>query len=233
MMIMTSSSMIIDVSSVASTFTAIGSCPSCLGMIPPASGGSIIRSMTMDMYEWRSEGTRGHRWWTLASVMIISVGMCVGAALIAVDNLFGPDEEITSSLVAISPSATVGQSVRDGGMEFVVETVDCSPERLGRSPVDHWAEGRFCVVKLSITNQGDSAKTLLGSMQTVVDDRGLGYPVDEPATLLVTPDIWSNQIGTGVTVQGAIVFDVPARAHVVAVVLHGGAFSQGVKVMIG
>jgi Domain of unknown function (DUF4352) len=183
----------------------------------------------MTMYQGR-QSVPSKQWkiWPWVTTVMIIVGICGVCALAAVFKL----DEMTSS-TGVEPSATMGQQVRDGDLLFVVEKVDCSAVTVGAVPVVRKAQGKFCVVSLSVSNRGDTARTFVSLSQKAFDQRGREYSADDAAGLLVMPQSWVSQINPGSKMSGVLVFDVPGDVELVSVVLHDGTFSSGVKVMIG
>lgn len=195
-------------------------------MPPPCRWGSdhTISAMTMYPPGYQAAPARRRKLWPFFVIAAVLV-LCGGCLIAGGINLAAMGRHSTT----VTP---VGGSAADGGLTFHVEQMDCSSTSVGTGPVTRRAQGRFCVVQLSVGNRGSSARTFLATLQRALDAQGREYSPDDVAGLLVTPDAWVNQVNPGVTLRGAIVFDVPAGVELTHVVLHGGAFSRGVKVTV-
>jgi hypothetical protein len=129
--------------------------------------------------------------------------------------------------------AGIGDKVRDGKFEFVVTKMDCSKTRVGDEFLNAKAQGRFCLVSVSVTNIGDEPQLFTGANQTAYagktefkNDTGAEfYANDDSQTFL-------EEINPGNSVKGNLVFDVPKATKLTEIELHDGFFSGGVRVSL-
>ncbi|MGI5241325.1 protein kinase domain-containing protein [Dactylosporangium sp. CA-139066] len=110
------------------------------------------------------------------------------------------------------PSPKPSPTVTDGKLRFSVVRFSCGVKEVGDWPLMQKPKGgQFCLVDLKVENTGDSKGRLWIGNQKLRDSGGTEYD----------PDAWSllyydktrplaNDIGPGETVQGTLVYDVPA-----------------------
>jgi hypothetical protein len=129
----------------------------------------------------------------------------------------------------------LNQAVQDGKFEFTVTGVDCSKSSLGAAPVATEATGVFCLVDVSVANIGNEAQTLDSTSQYGYDAAGKKYSTDTEAALYLENggDTLFEQLNPGASVDGVLVFDVPAGTQLTKLELHDSMFSGGVTVNLG
>ena len=97
------------------------------------------------------------------------------------------------------------------------------------------ANGKFCIVSLSITAVGKRAGFFTTFMQVGYDSKGNELETDGVAEIYHAsgkPPV-SGTIQPGATIEKEIIFDVAADASLVTVELHGDFSSDGQKVTVG
>lgn len=130
--------------------------------------------------------------------------------------------------------ADVGTPVQDGKFEFTVTSVEPGVARVGSDVLGQDAQGQYVLVHLTVTNIGDEAQYFDGSSQKAFDAQDREFSADTTAAVyLGDANSFLNQINPGITVDGTVVFDVPADATLTAVTLHDSPFSGGVQVTLG
>ncbi|GAA3809764.1 DUF4352 domain-containing protein [Cellulomonas soli] len=135
---------------------------------------------------------------------------------------------------AEEPAPGIGTPVRDGKFEFTVTGIEPGVSRVGDDMLGKDAQGQFLLVHLTVTNIGDEAQYFDGSSQKLLDAQGRTHSADSAAAIyLGDADSFLNQINPGNTVDGTVVFDVPADATPTALELHDSAWSGGVTVTVG
>jgi len=129
----------------------------------------------------------------------------------------------------------LNQPARDGKFEFTVTNVDCSQTALGTAPVSTQAAGVFCLVSVNVTNIGDEAQTLDATSQVAYDAQNREYSTDIEAAFYLENggDTLFNQLNPGTSVDGVLVFDVPAGTQLTTLELHDSMLSGGVSVNLG
>jgi len=128
----------------------------------------------------------------------------------------------------------IGDAVRDGKFEFVVSRADCTRSTVGSKYLNRKAQGKYCVVHLSVRNIADQPQLFLGSAQKAFDAAGTKFTDDKLAGLYANDDTQTflQKIDPGGKVVGKIVFDVPATTTLTTVELHDSFFSGGARVTL-
>lgn len=140
----------------------------------------------------------------------------------------------TATKTGKAKAATFGDPVRDGKFEFVVKSIECGDEVVGPAGVQQKAQGKFCLVDLTVKNIGDRSQMFDAGSQKALDGKGNTYDADAAAALVVngTAETFLNTINPGNQVAGMLPFDVPKTTMITEVELHDGLFSDGVKVKV-
>jgi hypothetical protein len=147
----------------------------------------------------------------------------------------GPSTTSTPSPTPTTPAPPgIGDPVRDGSFEFVVNDVDCGHDSVTWGILSPSAHGQFCLVSISVKNFGQLAGAFVIAAQHLNDDNGSRHTADSSATYVVNHaiPIWDDVIGAGSTRDGVLVFDIPKHASPVSVELHDSLFSNGVTVTL-
>jgi Domain of unknown function (DUF4352) len=128
----------------------------------------------------------------------------------------------------------LGDAVRDGKFEFVVSGIDCSKTTLGNDFLNTKAQGKFCVVSMSVKNIGDEPQTFTGGEQKAYDISGAEFTNDGGAEFYANDNnqTFLNDINPGNKVNGKVVFDVPKTTTLTTLELHDSVFSGGVKLAL-
>lgn len=130
-------------------------------------------------------------------------------------------------------AAGIGDPVRDGKFEFTVTEVETGVSEVGDEFLSEQAQGQFVLVHMTVSNIGDQAQMLSGSNQTLIDDQGREHSANGSAAIyLEGSETFLNDINPGNSVEGTVVFDIPADAEPAAVELHDSMFSGGVTVSL-
>jgi hypothetical protein len=139
----------------------------------------------------------------------------------------GPDD--TSPEVVAPEVAGLNTPVSVGSFEFTATGVTDAGATVGTSPLTQTAQGTFIRVDLTVKNVGDSSATFLSNYVKLVDDAGKTYDADSVATLYASPDdnAWVAAINPGNSIQGPILFDVPAGTTAASIQVSDSAFSTG------
>lgn len=144
-----------------------------------------------------------------------------------------PAEQPAEQQPAPAP-AGIGTPVRDGKFEFTVTSVEAGVARVGSDVLGQDAQGQYVLVHMTVTNTGDEAQYFDGSSQKAFDAQDREFSADTTAAVyLGDANSFLNQINPGITVEGTVVFDVPADATLTRLTLHDSPFSGGVDVTLG
>ena len=159
------------------------------------------------------------------------------AGTVEADTAAVPAAEEPAAEPAEEPApqtAGIGTPVRDGKFEFTVTSIEGGVAHVGDDMFGKDAQGQFTLVHMSVTNIGDEAQHFDGSSQKLVDAQGRTHSADGSAAIyLGDAESFLNQINPGNSVQGTVVFDIPADATPASLELHDSMFSGGVTVSVG
>lgn len=145
-----------------------------------------------------------------------------------------PETPAEPEAPAEQPAAGIGTPVRDGKFEFTVTSIEPGVARVGDDLFGEDAQGQFLLVHLRVTNIGDEAQMFDGSSQKLLDTAGRTHSADSAAGMYVgDSNSFLNQINPGNSVDGTVVFDIPADAAPASLELHDSPFSGGVTVALG
>lgn len=144
-------------------------------------------------------------------------------------------EAVATPGSAPPPPPGVGDAVRDGKFEFVVSRVDCTRTKIGRPPLERTADGRYCVISLSVRNIAEESQYFLGHAQKARDAAGHAYGNDELAGVYANRDTktFPQKLDPGDRVTGKLVFDVPRPTKLTTLELHDSLLSGGVEITLG
>ena len=195
---------------------------------------------------------RGPLLWSLAAVGLL-VGLFLFGA--AIENFGHADDNVAATIdqpTGTSPSKAggktkaagqsnrkaptppgLGDPVRDGKFEFVVSSADCASS-VGSKFLNLKADGKYCVVDLTVTNIADKPQLFLGSAQKAFDAAGTKFTDDKVAGFYANGDskAFLKKIGPGDKVVGKVVFDVPKATTLTTIELHDSFFSGGAQVAL-
>ena len=128
--------------------------------------------------------------------------------------------------------ANKGVPVRDGKFEFVVTSVERPGNKIGKAYLETTAQGEFVIIRMDVTNIGDSGYTLSSFGQRLFNDKGQEFkPSSAVFSLEGASKLFSENINPGNKVTGApLLFDVPPGTVLSSIELHDAFHSGGVKV---
>ena len=130
----------------------------------------------------------------------------------------------------------IGEPARDGKLEFVASRVNCSRSTVGIEHLTRTAEGKYCVIDLSVRNiAADESKVFLGHVQKAFDADGGSHRYDEMASLYADPDTKTlvHRLKAGERIKVKLVFDIPQAAVLTRLELHDSPLSGGTEITVG
>ena len=130
-------------------------------------------------------------------------------------------------------AAGVGDAVRDGNFEFVVEGVETGVTNVG-GDFGEDAQGEFSIVTMSVTNIGDEPQLFTDSDQIGFNSQGQQLSADTTAGIYANEDGqgFLEEVNPGNAITVKVVFDLPAGETLTAIELHDSSFSGGVEVSL-
>jgi Domain of unknown function (DUF4352) len=138
----------------------------------------------------------------------------------------------TSEEAAPEAMAKIGDTVTDGDWSYVVSNLKCGVKQVGSSLLGAEAQGQFCIVSISATNNGTRADYFLGSDHKLYDVNGSEYESDSSAWIYLEDNMLLDKVNPGNTSKGQIVFDVPETADLDYILVTSSFLSDGVKVSL-
>jgi hypothetical protein len=143
------------------------------------------------------------------------------------------EEDAPAEEAAPADLPGMGDAVRDGKFEFTVTELEDGVDQIGDDFLNEKAQGQFVLVHMTVENVGDEAQYFDGDSQKLVDTEGRTHSADTGAAIyLDDSNSFLNEINPGNTVDGVVVFDVPADASAATLELHDSMFSGGVEVSV-
>jgi hypothetical protein len=198
----------------------------------------------------------GRKRWTWATAGVLAV-VAVGAGAYAISASGGPDGDESGKATVAASAVVAGNGIgggdeapyvvdpgaqdavlnrtgADGAFIVTVAGVKCGIAAVGPADLLQRANGRFCLVSVSVENAGREPRLLDGSAQRAVDAHGKNYAVDDRAAAFLnaqTPTLL-DEIAAGATVRGVLPFDVPAGTRLNALLVHESGTSKGAKIAL-
>lgn len=128
----------------------------------------------------------------------------------------------------------IGEAVTDGKFTFTVTGIECGIASVGDEFAGATAQGQYCRVAVTILNSGKEPQTMFADNQKLFDTEGREFSPDTSAMIWDGDNgkAWMEEINPGNTLNGALLFDLPAAATPSTIELHDSAFSQGVTVSL-
>ena len=164
------------------------------------------------------------RWGRTTLIVVgVIVGVCTVANLtrIAVAGSLAGTDPVASMGPSQNepPEPGLGQPVRDGQFEFVVQSVTCGPTHLDNGWLLHaTAKGQYCVATMTVRNIGSQARRFADGLQQGIGANGQRYEADTGAGVVANGNgdaIW-NVVNPGVVLWVKVVYDVPVGATISA-----------------
>lgn len=166
----------------------------------------------------------------IAVVILVATTSGCGISPVAGTAVTGQSAQTT-----VTTTVAGGSPSRDGWLEFVL--LDTSRVQQVGDPATPGlsmnAKGVFVVATLSIRNVGGTAVTFLDRDQTLIDSVGRKFKPNMAADIYANLGIHSTTINPGGELVVHIVFDVPAAAVPMSLILRQSDSSAGVTVPIG
>jgi hypothetical protein len=166
----------------------------------------------------------------LALVVIVGISMASGGG--SSDTGSSTSSGSTEEATQEEAMAKIGDTVVDGDWSYVVSNLKCGVKQVGSSLLGAEAQGQFCIVSISATNNGTKADYFLGSDHKIYDVNGSEYESDSSAWIYLEDNMLLDKVNPGNTSKGQIVFDVPETADLDYILVSSSFLSDGVKVSL-
>lgn len=165
----------------------------------------------------------------LALVVIVGISMASGGSGNTGSTTSSDASEETAQVESM---AKIGDTVVDGDWSYVVSNLKCGVKQVGSSLLGAEAQGQFCIVSISATNNGTKADYFLGSDHKIYDVNGSEYESDSSAWIYLEDNMLLDKVNPGNTSKGQIVFDVPETADLDYILVSSSFLRSGVKVSL-
>lgn len=134
--------------------------------------------------------------------------------------------------VADAEANHFGDLVHDAAFDFVVHSSDCGRATLTGSDGKQVkpTNGSFCVVSVTVHNDGTEPVVLPGLVQLATGSRGAVYLPDLRADRTVNGG--DPTLSPGESWDAQLVYDVPVGIRLVEIILHSAEYSRGVTVRL-
>jgi hypothetical protein len=184
---------------------------------------------------------KANRPWYKKPLFIVLIAIAAIVLIAAISSGGESDTDTAESNGATADTADsgtdaagIGDAVRDGKFEFVVDKVDCGATKAGKGFMAENAQGQFCFVSMSIENIGDESQAMFADNQYMYDEQGREFAADFDATFALgnKGQMLFEEINPGNAIEGIVVFDVPKAAKPISLELHDSMLSDGVSVSI-
>ena len=167
----------------------------------------------------------------VAFVLIAVISSASGSGGSKSDTNDSKADPVASESPKEETGPAIGTSASDGKFTFVIWKVKCGVKTVGTGFTKSTAQGRYCLVDMSVKNTGDEAQTIFSDNMKLIDDQGREFETDSGAMMFSdNQDLWLNELNPGIQVDGQLIFDLPADAKPVTAELHDSAFSGGVEI---
>jgi hypothetical protein len=168
-------------------------------------------------------------WWKTAlatAVAALALAVLIATPVLVIQAFRGWQSH--RAAVADAAARHFGELVRDGTETFVVQGVQCGLSTVGDATKP--ANGQFCVVRVTIRNEGDKPIAVATAAQRATGSRGAFYLPDPAADAVV--DTADPVVAPGESRDAAFVFDVPAGVSLTEIQVHAGEYSRGADVRL-
>jgi hypothetical protein len=172
----------------------------------------------------------------LGLIILIFCGIGVISAMISNGIKTSDSAKQTTQTAQPSP---IGAVVSDAGFSFVVNSFKCGETHIQTSGYVYTysdAQGQFCRLNITITNNANSANSIGVSAQYLFNSQGQKFDSDSGATATAAEALAGSplnaEVNPGNSVTGDIVYDIPVGDTPTIAELHGDTGSQGVRIKL-
>lgn len=167
------------------------------------------------------------------------LALCIGVA-VACSRQQSPTATIRhtptthTATPTIKHTAGMGDPIRDGSMEFVVNRIDCHATHLGDGILGITATGKFCQVNITVKNISDTPQVFITADQKAYGNDKQTYSANTVAELYANnnSDPLLGTISPGDSTTGNLVYDIPPNSAIIKLKLRGSTSSNGAWVVI-
>lgn len=120
----------------------------------------------------------------------------------------------------------LGEPGREGPLTFTATGFECGGGGAGGAVRGRIPQGRFCSLRLTVSNTGNQPETFYAAEQVLIDSQSRRYRPDDD------PDLASRVVNPGNELTATLLFDVPPSVSPDEAELHRFERSRGVRVLL-
>lgn len=124
----------------------------------------------------------------------------------------GEAEDAEAPEDAEAAPAGVGTAVNTGDFDVTVTSVETGVTAVGDQYLNAEPSGQFVLVRVTVANTSNEAEYFNDSDQSLIDEQGRKHSTSSDALYLDDTTFFLEKINPGVTVEGVLLYDIPADA---------------------
>ncbi len=183
------------------------------------------------------KSSRKSRWW-IWLIVIILIGGAAGGAY-AYKKSAATNNTTTKSVTGSQPAPVKKELPKEGevsDIKFQVKGVSVAKTYGEKELTKAKASGTFKIIKIAITNNQKSPIDIDSSLFKLKDSQGREFAGSNEAQTASIGDgkesLLLKKINPGVTVEGDLVFDVPADAKELKLIARGGMGGKDIELKV-
>jgi hypothetical protein len=120
------------------------------------------------------------------------------------------------------------EDIKSDDITFNVKTVTCGQKQIVSGAVELDAEGQYCFVQLTVTNNTDEEYVFFGGDQDLYDSDSARYEMYASGAVFI-PESRSlgERIPVGKTISAILPYDIPVSAFAAGMLLRADSTSEG------
>lgn len=118
----------------------------------------------------------------------------------------------------------VGDTVSTGNFDVTITSVDAEVGLIGNEHFNAEAAGQFVLVHVSVTNTGNEAEHFRASEHKLIDEQDRQHSESSDAWYYDGETFAFTEVNPGNTVEGALIYDIPADSVPTAIDLGNDEF---------
>lgn len=169
---------------------------------------------------------RGRRYLPLALAL---AGVLALLGLVAIGAVATRTAAHAVTSADVRPTVAMHQRVQDGTFAFTADTMKCGVQEISGPDGDLLPTGQFCMVTLTVLNDGKAPAIFADSLQRADGPNGVWYAANSPAGLEADPDptVLLSDLNPGNQIQVVVVYDIPVGARIDRIEVHQAPGTAG------
>lgn len=131
--------------------------------------------------------------------------------------------------------AGLGQSVKEGDIEFAINSWKCGTKQVGDAAFGEKAQGEFCIADVVYKNVGNESKMFNAESALTARKGEVKYKPNSMASIHLNSgnQTFLENVNPGNTVKGKVAFDVPVGTKIDTVYVVDGFTGDGTPIKVG